>query len=429
MRAAIELPKRYPRSLADEIARCLQNPPPPPDRDPRDVTGLLAREPGFALFLAYLDRVCPSAAVRRTANKHLRRAMNGIEKVPDRPFFSYGFAGAAWAYEHLSGWFVERGEDLLADIDDALVDILESTPAWPFDLQRGAVGFGVYAVERLPHPSATRLLARVIEHLEASAEATDRGVTWRTRSGWIVTDADTVDRMVLQGVLYGVAGVIGILGAAIHHRVHEDRARSLLERALSDLWAQRQRDGMFPVPPAAQLTWSAGSLGVATVSYMAARAAGLVTWADAALDVARRLAVRPRGGTRVRDASLAFGAAGAQHMFHRLYRATGETAFAEATTEWTRRLLNRRRIGRGLAGFASYSPVGQRRLLKDPSYPVGWIGVPGFANGIAGIGLVQLSLVHGIEPAWDRALLLSHREASEWGDPVETAGPSAARSP
>jgi len=40
---------------------------------------------------------------------------------------------------------------------------------------------------------------------------------------------------------------------------------------------------------------------------------------------------------------------------------------------------------------------------------VGWIALPGVTNGVAGIGLVLLSLLHAQAPDWDRMLLLSHR--------------------
>ena len=45
--------------------------------------------------------------------------------------------------------------------------------------------------------------------------------------------------------------------------------------------------------------------------------------------------------------------------------------------------------------------------MVGPDHPVGWLGVPGLANGVAGIALGLLSAVTGIEPAWDRALLPS----------------------
>ncbi|HEX8950823.1 MAG TPA: hypothetical protein VF945_03210, partial [Polyangia bacterium] len=128
------------------------------------------------------------------------------------------------------------------------------------------------------------------------------------------------------------------------------------------------------------------------------------------LTLARRLAAERGPSARLPDPSLGSGAAGAAHMFRRLHEATGEARFADAARVWTQRLLRRRRPGRGIAGFTTmYSPTWQRRYLKDPDYPVGWIALPGVTNGVAGIGLFLLSLLHAQPPDWDRMMLLSHR--------------------
>jgi len=208
-------------------------------------------------------------------------------------------------------------------------------------------------------------------------------------------------------VFNGVAGVVGVLGAAIHHGIAVRRARRLLDGALTWMWSQR-RDGLFPVKT--QLGWSHGSLGIASVTYVAARAARMKEWQDAALSLAKRLAAARGPSARLPDPSLGSGAAGAAHMFRRFYEATGDGRFGDAARVWTQRLLRRRKPGRGIAGFTTaYSPAWQRKYLSDPNYPVGWIALPGVTNGVAGIGLVLLSLLHAQAPDWDRMLLLSHR--------------------
>jgi hypothetical protein len=111
----------------------------------------------------------------------------------------------------------------------------------------------------------------------------------------------------------------------------------------------------------------------------------------------------------MRDPSLGAGAAGAAHMFRRLHLATGERCFAVAARLWLARLLRRRRPGVALAGFPVWVPAWERRYLKNPNHPAGWVGAPGLLSGVAGIGLMLLSVLHGQEPWWDRALLLSHR--------------------
>jgi hypothetical protein len=284
-------------------------------------------------------------------------------------------------------------------------------PTLSYDLQFGLVGFGIYAVERLPHPAAAPLLERIIERLARLAEPRDGGLSWRTvNADWVVGEG--VEKRLAKGVyatdvFNGVAGIVGLMGAAIHHGIAVKRARRLLDGALTWMWSTR-RGGLFPAKR--QLAWSQGSLGIASVVYTAARAARMPRWQEAALAVARRLTAASGATARLSDPSLANGAAGAAHMFRRLHLATGDERFATAARSWTQRLLRRRRPGRGLAGYeTSYIPMWHRRFLNDPDHPVGRVALPGVTNGVAGIGLVLLAMLSTQAPDWDRMLLLSHR--------------------
>lgn len=394
------------RALAD-IAEALRRPPPPIDGDRDALTGLFVREPGFALYYAYLDRVLPRAPYRRLADRFLARAIACVPRMSHKPFFSHGFSGTAWAVEHLSGWIVPRDPTANDEVDAALLHLVEEAPGLASTMQYGLVGFGVYAVERLPHRAGRRLLERVVARLAREALPARGGLRWRDRTYWHVRPGadDLGDDVSFPGVFGGVAGVAGLMGAAIHHRVAVREARRALEGALTWLWAVRE-GGLFPARE--QLAWSAGSLGIAAVSHAAARAAGWPRWQARALSLARRLARGEGARARVRDATLGRGAAGAAHMFHRLYRASGEDVFADAARTWIRRLIARRRPGAGMAGYRMHIGAWERRFLGRPDHPVGWIGLPGLLNGIAGIGLVLLSEVRGERPSWDRALLLGY---------------------
>lgn len=399
------------RRIVDDIARAIVRVGPPADGDLGVITSLLTREPGFTLFYAYLDRLQPKPAWRRHGLRHLERAIARVPEQSSKPFFSYGFSGTAWALQHLAGWFVDVPDDMNGDIDAALLKIVEEAPTLSYDLQYGLVGFGLYALERLPHPSARALVERIVDRLARSAEARDGGLSWRTvNADWVVGQG--VPQRLEKGVyapavFNGVAGVVGLLGGAIHHGIAVRRARRLLDGALSWLWSTR-RGGLFPSKR--QLSWSQGSLGIATVAFTAARAAGSSRWQEAALAVAHRLARASGATARLADPSLATGVAGAAHMFRRLHLATGDERFAAAWRHWTARLLRRRRAGRGLAGYATmYVPAWHRPFLDDPKHPIGWVGLPGISNGVAGIGLVLQSMIGGAPPDWDRMLLLSYR--------------------
>ena len=399
------------RQIVDDVARAIVRVAPPFDGDLSVVTSLLTREPGLAVFYAYLDRVQPKLQWRRNGLRHLERAIARVPEQSYKPFFSYGFSGTAWAVQHLTGWFVDAPDEMNADIDDALATLVEEAPTLSYDLQYGLVGFGIYAVERLPHPAARPLLERIIERLGRTAEPRGGGLAWRTvNADWVVGQG--VAERLAKGVyatdvFNGAAGVVGLLGAAIHHGIAVKRARRLLDGALTWMWSTR-RGGLFPAKR--QLAWAQGSLGIAAVVFNAARAARMKGWQEAALAVARQLADARGSIARLSSPALATGAAGAAHMFRRLHQATGDEQLGLAARRWTERLVRRRRAGRGRAGYNTmYIPKWHQTFLEDSKHPVGWVELPGITNGVAGIGLVLLSVLSGHPPDWDRMLLLSYR--------------------
>jgi hypothetical protein len=304
--------------------------------------------------------------------------------------------------QHLAGWFVEAGDDVLDQIDAVLTMLVEEAQTVTYDLQYGLVGHGVYAVERLPAPGGIRLLEAVIARLSRTAVPGRVGLTWRSVDAvWIESPmlAALAKGLYWPDVMNGVAGVCGLLGAAIRARVATRTARRLLEGALSWCWSKR---GLYRDPRHIP-SWSGGALGIATVAFFAARGAGNDAWAERWLGQARRLARMP---LRVHDLTLDRGVAGVTHMMHRMYLATGEAVFAEATHTYLDRLLRRRRTDRGLAGFSGFLGAWERDYMKR-GLPTGWVDLPGFLTGGAGIGLVLCSLLHAQTPSWDRAMLLS----------------------
>ena len=70
-------------------------------------------------------------------------------------------------------------EDLNEEIDAVLRQHLSQTP-WrhEYDLVGGLVGYGVYALERLPRPSAVACLELVVERLAEIARPRAGGIAW-----------------------------------------------------------------------------------------------------------------------------------------------------------------------------------------------------------------------------------------------------------
>ena len=351
----------------------------------------LARgEAGVALFFGYLARVTGRRDLAQLAQDRLGVAIDRVIADPPHPFLFGGITGVAWVAEHLAGMGPDPGsDDPHEEIDRMILELLDNPlESVRFELVRGVAGFAVYALERLPRPSAVAALDRVAGGLAAMADPTS--ASWFTSPERMPTGGRTRHPGGYRslGVGHGVTGPIAVLAAACAHHVAEEPARSLVGRALDALWAERRGPAgadelLLPAlagqSEPARLGWCHGDAGVGAALLAANRASALGDpWGERALDLCRRAARQSCSGD---EAGLAHGAAGLAHIFHRCHQATGDPLFTTAARAWYSRALD----------------------LVDPAAARG-----GLLEG-AGIGLALLAATTSIEPAWDRALLLSIR--------------------
>jgi hypothetical protein len=380
---------------------------------------------GIALFFAYLHFARPGEGHDDTAMAFLERAIDGTAELPVGSGLYGGFAGVAWTLEHLNGrLFDPEDEDPGAEIATVLQGYLGTSPWYgDYDLIGGLVGFGVYALERLPRPGGRECIEGILARLAETSEERPDGLSWHTpseRTGPLQRDTYPEGHYNL-GVAHGVPGVVGFLGEAVAAGLPgatTAAARRLLGRAHDWVSAQRlpaDAGSIFPYnfapgiePAATRLAWCYGDLGIAASLLAAARSAGEPAWESEALAVARHAAARPIAGSGVIDAGLCHGAAGDAHLFNRLYQAAGDgeiaTEIATAARGWFEQALALRHPGEGIGGFRAWLP-----MSADGMSDLGWIDDPGFLTGSAGIGLALLAATTEVDPVWDRLLLTAIR--------------------
>jgi lantibiotic modifying enzyme len=386
----------------------------PAAADPRDAS-LAGGSAGIAVFLAYLEAARPGRGHGDQALRHLERAVEAMGQVDAPPLLFAGFPGVAWALEHLQGRLFESpGEDLGEEAAIQIARHLGQSP-WPhhFELIGGAAGLGVYALERLPRPYGEECLRRAVARLAETAERREDGVAWWTPRAWLAPSSAGPGEAGYYnlGVSHGVPGVIAFLGEALAALgpLAPPETRTLLAGAVAWLLAQKLPAGshsVFPgsvapgsTPAPTRISWCYGDLGIALALLGAARRAGEPAWEAEALALGRAAAARPFDGSGVVEPGLCHGAAGAAHLFNRLFQASGEPVFAAAARGWIARTYALRRPAGGLAGFSAWLP--------DADGGLGWRDEPGLLTGAAGVGLALLAAATSIAPAWDRLLLVA----------------------
>jgi lantibiotic modifying enzyme len=366
---------------------------------------------GQSILFTYLDQAFPGRGYDDVAAVALEQASEDLAEVQAPPGLYSGFSGVSWAVEHLQGRLIETEDDPGEDIAAALAEHLEITP-WrgDYDLISGLVGYGVYALERLPRRLGRECVERVVARLDETAEKGEGTVTWLTRPELLPpkTRDENPEGNYNAGVAHGVPGVISLLGEVCAAGIAVDRARPLLEGAVAWTLAHKLPSGasIFPysVIPGEELrptrlAWCYGDLGIAAALLNAGRRLGEAAWESEAVAVARAGAARPTDLSGVVDAGLCHGAAGNAHIFNRLYQATGDPDLLAAARFWFDYALGLRKPGEGLAGFLAYVP--------DAEGDLGWHRDAGFLTGVSGIALAMLGALAPIAPDWDHVLLTS----------------------
>ncbi|HEU0012532.1 MAG TPA: lanthionine synthetase C family protein [Longimicrobium sp.] len=392
-------------SVAAELATLL------PGTGETGNAGLAAGDAGIALFFHVLHAATGDEDAGDAARALLDRAIGAME-LPGPSLSLYrGAPGVAWTLAHLvARGGAGPGEEVLAAVDRAVLAALRAEPApGAFDLVRGLVGLGVYALERLPAPAAAEALEAVVEHLERAAERTGEGAAWLTPPESLQPwqrarlPAGVYD----LGMAHGAAGVIALLARAVDAGVAEGRARELLHGAVRWLRARELPTGSpsrYPgqvvpgqAPERARLAWCYGDPGVGIALLAAARALGSAELDAHARGVLLAAAGGETVGAGVADAPFCHGASGLAHLFHRAWRATGEAALRDEALGWLHVTLD--------------LPVPETARSRFPFRAPGsggaaWVDRPGVLEGAAGVGLVLLASLSPVPPAWDRVFLV-----------------------
>jgi len=354
----------------------------------------------LALLRAYVAEIVPDD--HDVGGDALGRALELFARHGADVGLFGGTARIGWTVAHLTAG--ETADQVCASLDAALLRQLAGEWTRDYDLIRGLVGLGVYALER--GDAGHALAIRVLDQLERLAHPRGAGVAWRTGPELLPPHQREVAPHGYWnlGLAHGQPGVIALLARYLIRGLEPARTRRLLDAAMAfqlgipvaagehtPAWIA---DGTDQPSAAGRLAWCYGDLGVAVALHAAGQAAGHPGWCDHALGLARRCARLPLERTHVADAGLCHGAAGATHVFHRLFVASGDAELGAATRTWlTHTLAIRNALP--IAGFPQRMTDGTGRWAADASV----------LTGAAGVALVLAELCSETEPLWSRLLL------------------------
>jgi class I lanthipeptide synthase len=277
---------------------------------------------GLAILAGYRAFAGESGAEAQ-AHACLQRAIELVDAAPTfDPTFGWGIAGVGWAMQHLRA-LIPVADDALVPIDEMALELVaREGDALPYEHLLGAIGLGVYGLER----GREDVVAAVVRRLARTAEPTATGVTWRTQARHGAADAGIDPRGHLDlGIAHGVAGVIAFLATACAAGIEVNAARPLLGDAVAWLLAQEDVGARprFPMclgaaPREIRNGWCYGDVGIAAVLVNAGHVAGEPAWIARGREIATGFDRDPIGGGATVAGGFCHGIVGRAHLLARV---------------------------------------------------------------------------------------------------------------
>jgi lantibiotic biosynthesis protein len=385
------------------IAECLLN----QQHMIRDIN-LLGGKAGLTLFWAYYSRYSNSIKVEKILVPLILEVFQGIKKNNISPTFGTGLAGIGWTIEHLSknGFLKLDTNSLIGNFDELLYScMLQYIRVRNYDYFHGALGIGVYFLNRTSCKKSNRYISNLVDELEKISTIFPYGIAWESNTS---IDDEGCFNLSLS---HGLASIISILTRVYRANINSEKTRSLISNAI-DYLIHFKRDTydsgyIFPAfvskigihdNSKGRLSWCYYDLGISVALWNAGQTFNNESWKQEAVNTLLSTTnIQDINKAGVMDAGLCHGATGIAHIYNRVYNYTGIENFKNSAIYWFQQSLKMDGFKDGLVGYKTCRPLELGGLQNDYS----------FIEGIAGIGLAMISAVSDMNPAWDSVLILS----------------------
>jgi lantibiotic modifying enzyme len=374
-----------------------------------DDPSLFKGKTGIALLFAYYSLAENDARARDYVYELIESILNDMAAKPLNFSYLTGISGIHWGLQHINRLFNNElfEPDFFDETATHLAAFLhKKMEEKNYDLLYGALGAYVSLTES-PEQTARFDHAAFCDKLIALSTY-ERNGTYL----WIDTISPGFNNTVNLGMAHGMPCLWYML-SVLYKRCGDERVLSILPASYhtvsqypmlndeslfpNDLFFDEQLNERQPVVRrSSMLSWCYGDISIANSLVTS----GINTGNDALVNEGIRIGLQSLTRDTIekaglRDPCLCHGTTSCIHIYNRLYHYTGHPAFKQAVTHW---------FDLGL----SYRKANGYNLLEleDDDSPLE-ILEHSLLDGYVGIALTYLSLYSGIEPQWDRALLLS----------------------
>ena len=389
---------------------------------------------GLALLWAHLDRCYPDSGWDNLAHRSLSKALKDLESTRyASPSLFGGLAGIGFSAQYAAAREAARYSGLLKKIDNYINVLVAPSiaffrrpepvfgvPVQLFDLISGLSGVTIYFLSRYGSSHEVDEAVRSLLGCFVQLATERNGIpAWHTPKA-LLNQHDTMTELFPDGHLncglaHGIPGPLGAMAVAKLSGVHipgveeaiECLASWLLHHRNDDSWGMNWPMGVPLVPKGDRIKvaspldarpshagWCYGSPGITRSIFLSGLALKRSDLCEAALRSIEAVVRRPEEVRTLYSPTFCHGVAGLLQIVLRFFNDAPSESLASEFRHLFSVLMKYYDPSSPL-GYQSKSPEGEG------------VDSPALLDGAAGIALALLSVRRDIEPAWDRAFLLS----------------------
>jgi lantibiotic biosynthesis protein len=371
--------------------------------------GLYQGKAGIVLFLTYYHLYTKDEAHLQAAIELLEQVVADSSEQQQESHLARGFTGLCWLLKHLTNLHcLDEVDDMLRDMQPVIIDSLQlDLQEANFDLLYGAIGKAVYLREYNAQQFQPET-AQLCQRLWQAATVAPGGIYWPDLY------AEAPAGAVNMGLAHGGPGFIVFILNALP--VIDSAAEKQLRAGIGWILQQENSTGAsrFPTqavvgqPPteagSSRLAWCYGDLGI---SYMLLLAGSRLRDRDLVakgIEIGKATAERDETSGFVRfdeargchDVGFCHGTAGITYLYQELYRLSNCEIFANCAGKWCEKTIQD-------VNTKMCYIVDDVRWQNDVVALEREFGV---IEGLAGVGLVLLSVINPDDQDWKKLFLL-----------------------
>lgn len=328
------------------------------------------------------------------------KSYNEIESKLNNTGFINGITGVIWLYDFLVDKDILEGDDDIFNFFDSfLTDSIEVEKSNKnYDLFYGILGYGCYFLERAAKDNKYYpILNTIVDSLEYFSIEDKDGIFWLNK----------FDNNINLGMAHGLPSIISFF-ADVYKLTQYEKALLIGKKTIS--WINSHKTDLeesFSVFPStidinytkpfntSRLAWCYGDLGIGYSMIKFGKSVSDNIIIEEGVKIIRKTAFRKieSEGTGIKDMGFCHGVAGLTYMYNKLVIDYNLQEFTEARNYWLNELCKGNNI-EYFYGYLFYN--NENKYAPD-------LGV---IAGMAGIGLVLISILNNTSGKWDRIFLL-----------------------